>query len=334
MRGAKILGLVRRLALGWALPLAVGCQTRESVPGAAPGASAACGTFVSAVCSAAGERSATCADVRSVTEALSTAACQVLGREVDHALHKLAERDQACDRLKHRLCAEFGRSSGVCRMAEQEIGRYTADRCAAMLGRYPEVAAEGRRIADGHEAFLAAHRAPLPDDVPGFGPADARVTLVEFTDFEGADCARGSPVARHVQHQYGGTVRFVFRQFPLAEHPAARLAAEASLAAHAQGKFWEYHDVLFSNQHDLSRPALERYAQAAGLRLAEFRRALERHQFAAAVERDQELGRKVFVGNLPAMFANGERVEFPYDVAALDQIIEHASAMAPPAPAR
>jgi protein-disulfide isomerase len=279
---------------------------------------------VSEVCRATGESSQTCGDVKVVTEALSAAACQALDRDVGHALGKIAERHQDCERLGTKLCAELGQEA--CQLEKTQIRGFTAERCTAMLGRYAEVAAEARRIEEGHRAFLDAHRPSVLADVPSFGPADARVTMVEFSDFECDDCARGSPVATHVKNQYGGTVRFVFRQFPLSIHPQARLAAEASLAAEAQGKFWEYHDILFSNQHDLSRAALERYAKVAGLRLEQFRQALDQHKFSAEVDRDLELGHRVFVAGVPAMFVNGKRVRFPYDVGALTSVIDDALA--------
>jgi predicted DsbA family dithiol-disulfide isomerase len=297
------------------LALGSGCKPREG----------GCTRFVSEVCRAAGDGSEACSDVKAVTETLSVVACQALGRDVDHALRKLADRRADCDRLASKLCADLGQEA--CQPAKTQIQSFSAERCTAMLERYPEVAAEWQRMHEGHQAFMAAHRPEALRGVPGFGPADARVTMVEFSDFECDDCARGSPVANHVRNRYGGAVRFVFRQYPLGTHPYARLAAEASLAAEAQGKFWEYHDLLFSNQHDLSRAALERYAKVAGLRLEQFRQALDQHKFSAEVDRDLELGHQVFVaGGVPAMFVNGQRVKFPYDVVALTSMIDDALA--------
>jgi hypothetical protein len=121
---------------------------------------------------------------------------------------------------------------------------------------------------------------------------DAR-TLVEFSDFQSADCGRAAPMARMLRELFPDRVRFVFRQYPSTRHPDAHLAAEASLAAHAQGKFWEHHDVLFANPHDLRRPALERYAAEIGLDLAAFRHALDARLFAEDVDADIALGHSV-----------------------------------------
>jgi hypothetical protein len=299
-------------AIGIWVALLAGCKARESD----------CTRFVSEVCRAAGETSRICGDVKAVTEALSPATCWALDREVKHALQKVADRQEDCARLASRLCAELGQEA--CEAAKTRILKFPAEQCSVMLEHYPEVAAEVRRTDEGRRAFLQAHRPEALRGVPGFGPADAKVTLVEFADFESPECARGSPLATHVRNVYGDRVRFVFRQFPRGPH--AHLAAEAALAAHAQGKFWEYHDILFSNQQDLTRSALERYAKLAGLRLAEFRPALDRGEFAAEVDRELELGKQASVGDLPALFANGKHVDFPYDVAALSGIIDQALA--------
>jgi protein-disulfide isomerase len=133
-------------------------------------------------------------------------------------------------------------------------------------------------------------------------------------------------MAGAIKSQYGERVRLVFRQFPRPEHPHGRLAAEASLAAHAQGKFWEYHDVLFGNPHDLSRPALERYATELGLDMTAFRRALDEHRFAADIDADIELGRKAFAAPLPALYANGKRVSAVYGATELAATVAAAEA--------
>jgi protein-disulfide isomerase len=277
---------------------------------------------VSEVCRAAGETSGTCGDVKAVTEVLSPATCWALDRDLKHALRKLADRHEDCERLATKLCAEVGQEA--CQPAKTRFRSFPAERCSVMLQHYPEVAAEARRIDEGRRALIDAHRPSALAGVPGFGPADAKVTLVEFSDFESAECARGSPLARHIKNVHGDRVRFVFRQLPRGPH--AHLAAEAALAANAQGKFWEYHDILFSNQHDFSRAAFERYAKLTALDLPQFRKALDRAEFAAAVDRDLELGRRVFVSDLPSLFVHGRHVEFPYDVVALSEIIDQALA--------
>ena len=98
-------------------------------------------------------------------------------------------------------------------------------------------------------------------DSPVWGDPQAPVTVVEFGDFECPVCGQAEEVAREIRAKYGDRIKFVFRQFPLsAIHPWAEKAAEASLCAQEQGKFWPMTDKLYMNQTDLSVDALKRYA--------------------------------------------------------------------------
>src|SRR4029078_9380855 len=121
-------------------------------------------------------------------------------------------------------------------------------------------------------------------DAPAFGPDASPVTIVEFSDFQCPFCSRAASVVTQLKGKYGDKVHFVFRQFPLSFHKQAHLAAEASLAAHAQGKFWEYHDKLFADQTKLDRPALEATAKSVGLDVNAFKKALDANTFAPAVD--------------------------------------------------
>lgn len=136
-------------------------------------------------------------------------------------------------------------------------------------------------------------------------------------------------MARIVTNLYPERVRVVFRQYPSPTHPDAHLAAEASLAAHAQGKFWPYHDLLFANPQALERAALERYASEVGLDLAAFRDALDSRRFAADVDADVALGHKVQALERPSVYANGKRVNVPYGVSELSTLVETTLARAP-----
>src|SRR6058998_2550365 len=98
------------------------------------------------------------------------------------------------------------------------------------------------------------------------GPANAPVTLVEYGDYECPHCGRAHPIVRSIQHALGERLRFVFRNFPLAEaHPNAENAAEAAEAAGAQGKFWEMHDAIFEHQRALGLSHLVALAGNLGL---------------------------------------------------------------------
>jgi len=143
------------------------------------------------------------------------------------------------------------------------------------------------------------------DDDPSRGDANAPVTIVEFTDFQCPACAAMHPVLDEVLKSYGNKVRFVVRDFPLNQHEWARKAAEAADAANAQGKFFEYIDILFKNQKALDVPSLKKYAGQIGLDRARFDAALDRVTYAAEVSKDVEDGEMYGVGSTPTIFING-----------------------------
>lgn len=143
------------------------------------------------------------------------------------------------------------------------------------------------------------------DDDPFRGPANAPVTIVEFTDFQCPACAAMHPVIEEVLKSYGDKVRFVVRDFPLNRHEHASKAAEAANAANAQGKFFEYAALLFKRQQALDVASLKKYASELGLDRARFDAALDRGTYAAEVKRDVEDGEMYGVGVTPTIFVNG-----------------------------
>jgi protein-disulfide isomerase len=143
------------------------------------------------------------------------------------------------------------------------------------------------------------------DDDPSRGPANAPVTIVEFTDFQCPACAAMHPVIEEVLKTYGDKVRFVVRDFPLNTHANARKAAEAANAANAQGKFFEYIALLFKRQNALDVPSLKKYATEIGLDRVKFDAALDRGVYQAEVKRDIEEGEMYGVGVTPTIFVNG-----------------------------
>jgi protein-disulfide isomerase len=112
---------------------------------------------------------------------------------------------------------------------------------------------------------------------------------------------------------HGDRVRLVFRQFPLRMHPHARLTAEASLAANAQGKFWPYFDALYANQKDLGEAALVERARQLGLEEKRFADDLKRHRYAVDVVRDVRAGRRYGVWGTPMIYVDGAIFDPPDD---------------------
>ncbi len=118
-------------------------------------------------------------------------------------------------------------------------------------------------------------RIRVPLEGPMKGPADAKVTIVEFSDFQCPFCSRVVPTIEKILKDYPKQVRLFFRHNPLPFHQNAPLAAEAAVAAEAQGKFWEMHDKMFANQQALDRAGLEKDAQEIGLDMTKFKAALD-----------------------------------------------------------
>ncbi|MFT4705466.1 MAG: protein-disulfide isomerase [Bradymonadia bacterium] len=142
-------------------------------------------------------------------------------------------------------------------------------------------------------------------DAPTRGPEGAPVTLVIWTDFECPYCGRFANSVDEALVGYEDRVRVVLKAYPLPMHRNAPLAHQASLAAHAQGKFWEFHDVLFENRSSLDRAGLERHAETVGLNMTEFRAALDNGTYAAAVTAQMAEGQAVGVRGTPGWFVNG-----------------------------
>lgn len=142
------------------------------------------------------------------------------------------------------------------------------------------------------------------------GPDDASVTLVEYGDFECPYCGMAYPVVKSAQRALGDDLRFVFRNFPLAEaHPHARVAAQAAEAAGAQGKFWEMHDTLFEHQDALEPEDLVGYAKALGIDTERFASELETEGYEKRVREDFRSGVRSGVNGTPTFFVNGSRYD-------------------------
>ncbi len=141
---------------------------------------------------------------------------------------------------------------------------------------------------------------------PSHGSADAPVTIVEFSDFECPYCLAMLSTIKNLQEAYGEKVRLVYRQFPLTSiHPNAQKAAEASLCANDQGKFWEMHDLMFEDQSGLSVEALAKKALSLELDGTTFETCLSTNKYAEQVKQDVRDGTVAGVSGTPAVFING-----------------------------
>lgn len=147
------------------------------------------------------------------------------------------------------------------------------------------------------------------DDDPARGRATAPVTVVMFTDFQCPACSATHPVLQKVLAEYGDKVRFVVRDFPLTQiHNNAFIAAQAAGAAAAQGKFFEYTELLYKNQDSLDTASLKRFAAETGLNQKQFDADLDSGRFADEVKRDMQDGNAYGINGTPTIFVNGVKV--------------------------
>lgn len=174
----------------------------------------------------------------------------------------------------------------------------------AIASRPAAPAAGGAAAADPNKVF----NIPIGDS-PVKGPATAKVTILEFSDFQCPFCSQVPAVVDQVLKEYPNDVKFVFKQFPLVRiHPQAIPAAKASLAAHKQGKFWEMHDKMFANQKQLDDASLKKYAQELGLDMAKFDTDFASPEIAKQVDDEMKLAATNQVTGTPTLFINGKKV--------------------------
>ncbi len=161
------------------------------------------------------------------------------------------------------------------------------------------------------------------------GPDDAPVTLLEYGDFECTYCGQAEQVIRELLSSLGSDVRYVWRHLPLNDvHPGAQLAAEASEAAAAQGKFWEMYDTLLNHQGELQPRDLTRHAGQLGLDVDRFTEELRRREYAPRVGEDVASADESGVSGTPTFFINGRRHYGVYDIDTLTEAARAAKTRA------
>lgn len=189
----------------------------------------------------------------------------------------------------------------------------------ASLMQSGELTEEDLAFTQRYTASEAIAAAPIPEgefdletsDDPSLGASasDAVLTIVEFADFACPFSREESFVVRSAAAVFGERVRIVYRDFPITElHPEALAASEAAECAAEQGRFWEYHDKLYSNQSDHSEDALVRYASELNMNAGEFRRCLSSDRNVAEIEEDYAAGAEAGVRGTPTFFFNGIRI--------------------------
>jgi protein-disulfide isomerase len=169
---------------------------------------------------------------------------------------------------------------------------------------------------------------------PVKGPADAPITIVEFSDYQCPFCARSEPLVKEAMAAYPTQAKLVFKHYPLTSiHPQAMPAALAAAAAQKQGKFWEMHEKLFANQRALAPEQLSEYARELGLDLDQFEADMKSDEVKAQVQEDVAMAQRAGVRGTPTIFVNG-RILQQRSLDGFKQIIDpilKEAAAAPPA---
>jgi protein-disulfide isomerase len=202
------------------------------------------------------------------------------------------------------------------KLANVAVKEFAAGKKAA------EVRADLKKLADEPPPIFDD---PVKIDLtgaPSRGPDNARITMVEFSDFQCPYCQKAVREAYELLKANPKDIRLVFKQFPLDSHADAEFGAEAALAAQAQGKFWEMHDRLYGGFPDLSRPTVMRYAQQIGLDLKRFTSELDSHKYKTRVRAEEQEGEAAGVSGTPTFYFNGRKYNGPFEVAQVSAAIK------------
>jgi protein-disulfide isomerase len=157
---------------------------------------------------------------------------------------------------------------------------------------------------------------------PVKGSDKAKLTIVEFSDFQCPYCSKVVADVKEVTKQFPNDIKFVFKQFPLDSHSEAEMGAEAALAAQAQGKFWEMHDLLYAGFPNLDRKIVEGYAKQLKLDMTRFDAEMTSHKYQARVMAEEKEGEDAGVAGTPTFFFNGKKYNGNFDVATVVPLIK------------
>jgi len=160
------------------------------------------------------------------------------------------------------------------------------------------------------------------EGAPSRGNPEAKLAIVEFSDFQCPFCRRVGPTLEQIEREYGDQVRIVFKHLPLAMHAKAPAAHAASEAAHRQGKFWQMHDLIFSDQANMSPEKYVEYAKQLGLDVDRFQRDVASADVKSRIDADSQEAARLGVTGTPAFFVNGRFLSGAQPFPAFKQLID------------
>ena len=216
------------------------------------------------------------------------------------------EVDSAYEKSKHRFPAVL-ESEVKYRIRRKLEDNRRADALKQLLSKLRRSAKVRNFLLEGSPSNIDLQ----PQAGPSQGPPQARVTIVEFSDFECPFCRKLQPVLRRVLERWPREVRLVYKHFPLDRHRHAFGASKAAVCADRQGRFWEFHDALYREDQEMSPRGVVSVAEALGLELGPFEACLRDKGTSAAVQADRSLAGRAGVMGTPTLFVNGRRLRAP-----------------------
>lgn len=178
------------------------------------------------------------------------------------------------------------------------------------------------------EVYITKPQRPVFDvnvkDAPFKGNANAKVTIVEYSDFQCPFCSKASMTIAELEKKYGNKIKVAFKNYPLPFHSQARVAAEAAQCANAQNSklFWKMHDAMFADQTKLDKENLFATAKKIGLKEADFKSCLEATKYKSVIDNDMAEGQKLGIKSTPTFFVNGKLVSGAQPVEVFSEIID------------
>jgi protein-disulfide isomerase len=178
------------------------------------------------------------------------------------------------------------------------------------------------------EVYIEKPKRPVFDvniaDAPFKGNADAKVTIVEYSDFQCPFCSKASKTVEELEKKYGNKVKIAFKNFPLPFHNQAKMAAMAAECANVQDKkyFWKMHDAMFADQTKLDRDQLLATAKKIGVKVEEFTKCLDSNAHMAKIDQDIKEGQELAIKSTPTFFINGKLLSGALPIETFSEVIE------------
>lgn len=190
------------------------------------------------------------------------------------------------------------------------------------INNYLKERQEQKQKQDMEEALENRVETRIADHSPVKGPDNAKITIIEYTDFQCPYCSRGDKIVHNLLMKYQGKVKRVFKNKPLSSHEQAMPAAKAAMAAKIQGKFWEYHDRLFQFSRELDEEMFIQFAEELELDVDKFNKDRESETVAKWIESDLADAKKLDITGTPAFILNGALISGVRPVGFFSEVID------------